>query len=166
MKLLEIGRIVKCHGLQGAVKVLSFLEGKRTLEVIREVYIGKDAGSAVPYRIKTIDPLKRSFLLAVEGIARIEQADPLLGCSVWIPADRLEKLPEGEYYWWQLIGLEVRSEDGRFLGFIEEILPTGSNDVYVCRGGEREILLPAIADVIREIDTERGFMSVRILEGL
>ncbi len=166
MKLLEIGRIVKCHGLQGAVKVLSFLEGERTLETIREVYIGQDAVSAVPYRIKTIDPLKRAFLLAVEGVSRIDQADSLLGCSVWIPADSLEKLPEGEYYWWQLIGLEVRSEEGRFLGFIEEILPTGSNDVYVCRGGEREILLPAIADVIREIDTERGFMSVRILEGL
>jgi 16S rRNA processing protein RimM len=64
------------------------------------------------------------------------------------------------------MGLQVRTEEGRLLGVIEEILPTGSNDVYVCRGGEREILLPAIADVIREIDTKKGFVTVRLLEGL
>ncbi|NPU84885.1 MAG: 16S rRNA processing protein RimM [Syntrophaceae bacterium] len=166
MRLLEIGRIVKYHGLKGALKVLSFLEGNRTLKTIHEVYIGKEATRAVPFRIKSVEPLKRAFALTLEGIERNEQAESLLGCSVWIPADRLEKLPDGEYYWWQIIGLEVRSEEGCRLGFIEEILPTGSNDVYVCRGGEREILLPAIADVIREIDTEKGFVTVRILEGL
>ncbi|PKN32739.1 MAG: 16S rRNA processing protein RimM [Deltaproteobacteria bacterium HGW-Deltaproteobacteria-19] len=166
MRLLEIGRIVKPHGLKGSMKVLSFLDGDRTLKIIHEVYIGKEAARAVPFRVKAAEPLNRAFSLTLEGIEGAEQAAPLLGFSVWIPADRLEKLPDGEYYWWQIIGLEVRSEEGQSLGFIEEILPTGSNDVYVCRGGEREILLPAIADVIREIDTEKGFVTVRILEGL
>ncbi|MGV8078852.1 MAG: ribosome maturation factor RimM [Syntrophales bacterium] len=166
MRLLEIGRIVKFHGLKGSLKAVSFLEGDRTLKNIHEVFIGNETSSAIPYRVRAIEPLKRAFSLALEGIERIEQAEPFLGCRVWIPIDCLEKLPDGEYYWWQIIGLEVLSEEGLSLGFIEEILPTGSNDVYVCRGGEREILLPAIADVIREIDPEKGFVTVRILEGL
>lgn len=166
MKLLEIGRIVKCHGFKGSLKAVSFLEGDETLKSIHEVHVGRDEAHAVPHRLRAIEPLKRAFILKLEGVEQVEQAESFLGCSVWIPADRLEALPDGEYYWWQLMGLQVRTEEGRLLGVIEEILPTGSNDVYVCRGGEREILLPAIADVIREIDTEKGFVTVRLLEGL
>jgi 16S rRNA processing protein RimM len=65
-----------------------------------------------------------------------------------------------------MIGLKVVTEEGRFLGVIETIFPTGSNDVYVCSGGEREVLLPGIADVIRKIDIDRRMMVVRLLEGL
>jgi 16S rRNA processing protein RimM len=166
MRLLEIGRIVKCHGLKGALKAVSFLEGDGTLKRIDRVHVGREADRAVPFGVRSIEPLKRAFILKLEGVDRIEEAQPLLGQGVWITTDRLEALPEGEYYWWQLIGLEVRSEDGLLLGCIAEILSTGSNDVYVCRGGERELLLPAIAEVIREIDTEKGIVTVRILEGL
>ena len=83
-----------------------------------------------------------------------------------IPADKLGDLPEGEYYWRDMIGLKVVTEEGRILGVIEAIFPTGSNDVYVCSGGEREVLLPGIADVIRKIDINRGMMVVRLLQGL
>jgi 16S rRNA processing protein RimM len=65
-----------------------------------------------------------------------------------------------------MIGLKVVTEDGRILGVIDAIFPTGSNDVYVCSGGDREILLPGTADVIRKIDIGRGMMVVRLLEGL
>lgn len=65
-----------------------------------------------------------------------------------------------------LMGLHVVTEEGRFLGRIESIFPTGSNDVYVCAGGEREILLPAISDVILKIDLEKKEMVVRLLPGL
>jgi 16S rRNA processing protein RimM len=77
-----------------------------------------------------------------------------------------EKLPEGEYYWRDIIGLDVYDEDDKYIGKIESVFPTGSNDVYVCKGEEREILLPAIADVIRKIDVNHRVMIVRLLEGL
>jgi 16S rRNA processing protein RimM len=77
-----------------------------------------------------------------------------------------KELPEGEYYWRDIIGLNVYTEEGKLLGQIESVFPTGSNDVYVCKGEEREILLPAIADVIRKIDVTRRVMIVRLLEGL
>ena len=86
--------------------------------------------------------------------------------SVWIPSEKMQKLPEGEYYWREIIGLQVVTEEGKILGRIESVFPTGSNDVYICRGGEREILLPAIVDVIRKIDTEHRVMVVRLLKGL
>jgi 16S rRNA processing protein RimM len=79
----------------------------------------------------------------------------------------MPELSDGEYYWNEVIGLQVVTEDDRVLGRIETVFPTGSNDVYVCRSPEgREILLPAIVDVVRAIDRERGVMVVRLLKGL
>ncbi|HOO41898.1 MAG TPA: ribosome maturation factor RimM, partial [Syntrophales bacterium] len=69
-------------------------------------------------------------------------------------------------YWRDIIGLDVVTETGQPLGKVQEIFPTGSNDVYVCRNGDKEILLPAIADVIRKVDLREKRMVVRLLEGL
>ena len=78
----------------------------------------------------------------------------------------MEKLPDGEYYWQDLLGITAVTEDGQILGRIRGIIPTGSNDVYVCREGSREILLPAITEVIRKVDVEGRIMVVRLLDGL
>ena len=78
----------------------------------------------------------------------------------------LGDLQEGEYYWQDIIGLDVYGEDDCHLGWVETIFPTGSNDVYVCRGGGKEILIPAIADVIIRINLEERKMIIRLLEGL
>ena len=100
------------------------------------------------------------------GIDDRDAAAGICGSSVWMPVERMQKLPEGEYYWNEIVGLQVVTEEGRDLGRIEAIFPTGSNDVYVCREGKREILLPAIEEVVRRIDRDRGVMVVRLLKGL
>jgi len=163
--LLEIGKIVKIHGLKGAVKVASYLEDNQTVKKLKEILIGLDHGPE-PFRIKTIRLEKRGFLVEMEGVETAEAAQKLIGCEISIPSDQLEALPDDEFYWKDLIGLEVFTEEGVFLGKIETVFSTGSNDVYVCQGNEREILLPAIADVIREINLIKGKMIVRLLEGL
>ena len=109
---------------------------------------------------------KDFFILQLGGIEDKDAAARLRGSSVWMPSEKMQKLPEGEYYWREIIGLQVLTEEDQILGRIEAVFPTGGNDVYVCRGGGREILLPAIGDVVRKIDTDRGVMVVRLLKGL
>ena len=106
------------------------------------------------------------LFVELEDISSVESAQALVGCKVFLPEDIMEELPEGEYYWRDIIGLDVYTEEGKCIGKIESVFSTGSNDVYVCNGKEREILLPAIAEVIREIDVNRRVMTVRLLEGL
>ena len=165
MDLLEAGRIVKSCGLKGQMKVLSYLESNNILQSIGEVFIRQEM-RVTPFRIEGIRIRRDFFILDVEGINCLEDAKALVGCEVMIPADCLQKLPEGEYYWRDIIGLDVLTEEGQFMGRVETIFPTGSNDVYVCTGGEREILLPAISDVVRQIDMEQRRMVVRLLDGL
>ena len=166
MDFLEIGKIVKPHGLKGSVKVLSYLGSGDLLESLDRLSIRQRNGETVSYSLKSLKVKGRCFYLEMEGIETIEQADTLIGCPVLIPADKLKALPEGEYYWQELIGLEVITEEGCPVGKVERIFPAGDGDVYVCTGGEREILLPAIEEVVRKIDPAKGVIVVRLLDGI
>ncbi|HLA26993.1 MAG TPA: ribosome maturation factor RimM [Syntrophales bacterium] len=166
MDFLEIGKIVKPHGLKGSVKVLSYLESGDLLESLDRFSIRQRNDETVSYSLKSLRVKGRYIYLEMEGIETVEQAYALNGCPVLIPTDKLKALPEGEYYWQELIGLEVITEEGRPVGKLERIFSAGDSDVYVCTGGEREILLPAIEEVVRKIDPEKGVMVVRLLEGI
>jgi 16S rRNA processing protein RimM len=166
MGLIEIGRIVRSHGLNGQVKVLSYLETPEVLRGVSELLVGRTEAEALRLPLTALQTGKDSLVLRFEGIADRDAAERLRGQSLWMPAELRHALPEGEYYWSEIIGLQVLTEEGRELGRIESVFPTGSNDVYVCRKGGREILLPAIDDVVRRIDQDQGVMVVRLLEGL
>lgn len=164
--LIEIGRIVRSHGLTGRMKVQSHLESPGVLHDLSMLYVGRDVSEAVPYPTIAAEAGKDCFILKLDGIGNRDEALNLVGCRVWIPCEKMQKLPEGEYYWFEIVGLRVITEDNRSLGRIEAVFPTGGNDVYVCRGDEGEILIPAIEEVVKQIDTERGVMVVRLLKGL
>jgi len=166
MDLLEIGKIVKPVGFKGRMKVVSYMESPHVLESLQSVLVQRRDRDPDVYRIRGIKVAKKSFFLELDGIENSDSAESLVGCHVLISSDKLETLPEGEYYWRDIIGLEVLTEDGKMLGKIERIIATGSNDVYVCTGGEREILIPAFEDIIKEIDLSKGIMIVELLEGL
>ena len=163
---IEIGEIVKPQGVRGCMKALSYLESVGVLEGLDALLVRKAGEAAASYRPRKIEARKNFLFLELEGMDEMDAARKLVGGRILVPSNRLKKLPEGEYYWRDLIGLKVVTDAGEALGTVESIFPTGSNDVYVCRGGSREILLPAIGDVIREIDLEKGVMVVRLLEGL
>jgi len=165
MDLFVIGEIVKTRGLHGCLKVLCYVETKNTFAKLNFVYIEKSSGQKDRFGLKKIDVSGKILFVELEDISNVESAQALVGCKVFLPEDILEELPEGEYYWRDIIGLDVYTEEGKCIGKIESVFPTGSNDVYVCKG-EREILLPAIAEVIRKIDVNRRVMTVRLLEGL
>ena len=90
----------------------------------------------------------------------------LAGMTVYASREEFPDLPEDEYYWFQIIGLEVYNEDGRYYGRIEEIIRTGSNDVYVVRDDKKELLLPMIDTVVKTVDLEAGKLIFHPVEGL
>ena len=83
-----------------------------------------------------------------------------------MPRDQIDPLPDGSYYYFQILGLRVRTEGGEELGRVHEILATGGNDVYVVRGPAGERLVPALGDVVLDVDLDRGLMTVSLPEGL
>jgi 16S rRNA processing protein RimM len=166
MEFLEIGRIIRPQGLKGRVKVLSYLDAPDGLAGVSEVSVGRRVEEAVSFPLEAMQPGHGAFIMKLKGIEDRDAAARFAGSFVWIPSDKMKPLPEGEYYWREIIGLAVVTEEGQSLGSITAVFPTGSNDVYVCQGAAGEILLPAIAEVIRNIDRDRGLLVVRLLKGL
>jgi 16S rRNA processing protein RimM len=173
LKLIEIGKIVRSQGLAGQVKVLSYLQSPLEWKAIPGLFVGSGISDAVFYPVLDVRNGKGFFILKLEGLKDRDDADDLKGRFVWIQADSLKKpgeteldLHQDEYYWHDIIGLKVITEDGETLGYIEAVFPTGGNDVYVCKKDNREILLPAIEQVVKKIDTAGGVMVVRLMEGL
>lgn len=165
MDLFVVGEIVKTRGLRGCLKVLAQVETQNIIAGLESVYLEDILGRRKRHGLRKFDVSGKFLFIELEDITDIDTAKVLVGCKVLVPEEMLIDLPKGEYYWRDIIGLTVDSEDGKHLGRIESIIPTGGNDVYVCKG-EREILLPAIADVILNIDIKKRIMTVRLLKGL
>ncbi|GAB4422843.1 MAG: ribosome maturation factor RimM [Anaerolineae bacterium] len=133
------------------------------------VFIG-DEYQAEPYRLVGHRWHKQHVLLSLEGVTDRLLAETLAGQLVQIPIEAAMDLPDGEYYLYQLMGLQVVTAAGDPLGQIVDIIETGANDVYVVRSAEGdspgEILLPAIPDVVKAVDLERQQMTVELIDGL
>lgn len=166
MDLFEVGEIVKTRGLHGCLKVLSYLETKSNFSKPDFLYIEITPGQKKRFCLEKIEISGRSFFIELNEIKDVESAKDLVGYKVYLPKGILAKLPDGEYYFRDIIGIDVYSEEGNYIGKIESVFPTGSNDVYVCRGEGKEILLPAISHVIKKIDINQRIMTVKIPDGL
>lgn len=105
-------------------------------------------------------------LLTFRGLNTQSEAQRLTGHWTTVPETDAPQLPDGEYFHYQLLGLRVFTEEGEELGALSEILETGSNDVYVVSGGTKEILVPALRDVVREVRLAENRMVVQLPEGL
>lgn len=163
-RFLAIGRIVKPHGVRGEIVVHIITDFPERFEALREVYIGE----GVPRRVQVERARfhRGRVVLKLRGYEDRTAAEKLRGEFLMIPAEEAMPLGPDEYYEHQIIGLQVWTTGGAYLGEVTEILRTGANDVYVVRSAEREILLPAIGEVIREVDLEGERMLVELIEGL
>jgi 16S rRNA processing protein RimM len=159
---LLIGKVAKPHGLCGQVKVQSYASSHESFLAGRKVYLsqGEEMRELVLSEVK-VRP--RSLFLSFQGVDDRQQAEGLSGASLYIGKKDLKTLPEGEYYWYQLIGSRVYNDQGRFLGIMEGIFPTAAHDIWVIRDGKKELLLPAVGDFVASVNIPQGEIRVRDL---
>ena len=127
-------------------------------------------GSEKTYKIKWVKPHSRVILLSLQGIESRNSAETLIGSELFIKRANLPELEDGSYYWFDIIGLSVFTTDDQYIGLVESIIPTGSNDVFVVRDPNKkkdnETLIPALESVVLEIDFKQKIMRVELPEGL
>jgi len=176
--ILVVGKIRRPHGVTGEVLVEIYTDFPERLAPKTRVFVG---AAHQPLTIRTCRPHKDGLLLTFEDIITPEQVGLLRNQLLYITAAERPPLPEGEYYHHQIVGLNVVDENGQELGKVIEILETGANDVYVVMrdpqypkngytsagaGSGTELLLPAIPDVVLDVDLPRKTMRVHLLPGL
>ena len=166
-EMFTVGKIVNTHGVKGEVKVMPSTEDPRRFEKLKAIYVVQKKGMTT-YEIQGVRYHKGFVLLKFKGVEDMNAAELLKGSLLKI--ERKDSLPlkKDEYYISDLFGLQVYTEEERYLGELVDIIETGSNDVYVIKKEDREkdLLLPAIKQVIKVVDIEGKRMSVHLLEGL
>ena len=160
---IAVGRIVAPHGVRGEMRVEVTTDFPERFEPGAEIWV---EGVSQSCQVVSARPHKRFLLVRLDRFSTRSEVEPLRNRYLVIPRERAAALPEDEYYSDELVGLRVVTEEGRELGIIEEVLWTGANEVYVVQGDYGEILLPAIADVVQEVDLERERMVVALMPGL
>jgi len=164
--LLLVGKVIRPHGLGGLLRIWSYAESERTFLNSGKVFLGLASGEPREYRVLSVVPHKNAFLMRLEGLSTLDEAETYRNAAILVEKTGLDRQEEGEYFWHELIGLEVFVNTGEFIGTVKRIVTTGSNDIYVVQRGEKEVLIPAIHDVVQEIDLAGKRMIISEMEGL
>jgi len=161
LEFMTIGKILAPWGVEGKLKTEVATDFPERFAPSSKVYINQQ-----PMTIDSTEWHKGKAIIKFSTIDSIKDAEKLQGQAIEIHQSQLHSLPEGQYYHFQLIGLEVRTTQGELLGNITEILSAPSNDNYIVSGTEGEILIPAIEDVVKSIDLSKGCLVIEPIEGL
>ena len=161
---LAVGFLRRPHGVRGEMLMDVHTDFPERLKSGVTIYVGPEYQTM---EIASCRSHAAGMLVRMRGIETPEQAGRFRNHWVYVPAGDRPALSEGEYYHHQLIGLEVRTDQGQELGALAGIIETGANDVYIVRDGAgREVLLPAIPEVVLEVDLHNHLMRVHLLDGL
>ena len=160
---LEVGKITNTHGVMGEVKVQPWRDSPEFLCRFNTLYVDE---AHIPYKVERARPNKNMVILKLEGITDMNGALAMRNAILYI--DRKDaKLPEGSFFLADIEGLEARdAQTGAVLGKIAEVLTLPASNVYVIRGGEREIMIPAVPAFVAETNVEEGFIRINMIEGI
>ncbi|MDR3091654.1 MAG: ribosome maturation factor RimM [Clostridiales bacterium] len=158
----KLGAVIGAHGLSGALRVYPSTSDPARFKLLKTAVLRDSAGRLSVYGVKGAALNKGIVLLTLDGVSDIEAARALKNYDIVVPRAEALPLEADEYYAADLYGMRVVTEDGEFLGVLDEIIETGANDVYSAGG----LLIPAIKQCVLRIDVAGRVMTVRLLEGL
>ena len=169
MKFYNVGKIVNTHGIRGEVRVIPTTDfvDERFAKDAKLYLAGKQGEEPLELTVESARPHKGSLLVKFAGYDNINDVEVFRNRELKVSEEDQQPLEDGSYYYHQIIGLTVKTVDGRELGTIKEILSPGANDVWVVQRPQKsDLLLPKIDDVIKNVDLEQGIVEVELMAGL
>jgi len=163
--MVALGTIVNTHGIRGEMRLLPHNPSTTALHSGAEVILTRGAERREA-EVVVVRRHKRFLLLTLRGVSSVEDAEALVGFDLQVSVDALPALSRGEIYHFQLIGLTVMTEAGEYIGTVRDMMTTSANDICIVSNGDREVLIPFIAEVVRDIDTAGGRLVIEPLPGL
>jgi len=162
---VHVARVSAAHGVKGEVKAFCYSDLPGRMQLLDEVCLRPK--QAEPFLTRVLRarqiPHKTIYIVRLQGITDRNQAEAIVGAEITVRASETPQLPDGTYYIDDIIGLQAVTDEGEALGLIVDVLKTGANDVYVL---DSDLLVPAIADVVINIDLAEGVVVIKPLPGM
>jgi 16S rRNA processing protein RimM len=165
-ELLPIGKVIHTHGIHGELRLIYYNEDKTGFLPYTQVLLRDLLGHLEPFEVTEARIHGRFVVARFKGLDSLERAKQWVGASVFVERSSLPELEKGEYYWADIIGMEVTTVRGDRVGKISRIIRTGGTDVFVIETDQGEVLVPATEDVVKEIATTSRRMVIDLFEGL
>lgn len=163
--LILIGKVLRPHGLKGDLWIRYYNPDPLFLFNYKSILL-KDARRGIirDFKIKWILIKEKGIILSLNGVSDRKAAERWAGSDIYVKVEDLPRLGPGEYYYKDVIGMDVFDASGELLGKVVNIISTASNDVYVIEGPKGELMLPAVEGVIQEVSIEKNKMIVKVPE--
>lgn len=164
--LLLVGKVIRPHGLEGRLRIISYARSAESFPQPGMVFLKLNSGGTREHTALSVSPHKNILLMTLEGVDSLERAEEYRGAEIFVKKSASDPGEEEEFFWHELIGLRVFLNTGQYVGTLRHILATGGNDIYVVQEGEKEVLIPAIHEVVEKVDLNTGKMIISDMEGL
>jgi 16S rRNA processing protein RimM len=164
--MIAVGRITRSVGLKGELNLSMVTKNARRFEGLKHVWIGSDEQHATQHEVRAVRSTRTAVVMRVQGIESKPAADERRGQLVFVAEEEAVVPPKGTYFVHEIVGMDVETESGEIVGTIREVMEMPANDVWVVDAKGKEILLPAIKEVIRSVDVQRRRVIIRPMEGL
>ncbi|TMQ73042.1 MAG: 16S rRNA processing protein RimM [Candidatus Eisenbacteria bacterium] len=162
---VRIGQLGRAHGVHGEIALDGVSLTPEELEQLRSFTWRKSGVAERALVLEAVRPMHGRLLVRFSGFTQRERVAELTLGELWVERSKLPPPGPGEAYTFQLVGLRVVDSAGRELGVLREIMRTGAHPIWVVRG-ERELLVPAAAPIVRNVDLEAGVITVDLPPGL
>lgn len=163
---IEAGPVLRPHGITGEVIVDVKRDLLASLTEGMEVRVTTGKGGEARLEVERAREHTGRLIVKFKGFDTRNDAEELRTDTVWLTREQIGTLEPGRWFIQDIVGIDVLTDEGEHLGKVAEVMSMPANDVYIVRGGDSEILLPATEEVVREVDLERGEMLVHLIEGL
>jgi 16S rRNA processing protein RimM len=165
-QFIAVGSIAKAHGVRGEVVIRLLTDSSARFRGLKRAWLGATDRSAVEVTIEHADIQTRGVRMKLSTINSREEAEQSRGQLLFVEEKNAVRLPKGRHFIHDIIGMEVRDEEGHPLGTVDDVLQYPASDIYVVRGCGREIMIPAVREFVRTIDAASRTMTVRLIDGM
>ncbi len=148
------------------MRIRSYAQSETSFLNAGTVFLKTASGETREHAVLSVSPHQSVFLLTLKGLDSLEEAEKYRGAGIFIRKDSLRRESDEEYFWHEIIGMQVYLTSGEYIGTIKQVIPTGSNDVFVVRKEAAEVLIPGTHEVVQEIDLEGKKMIINAMEGM
>jgi 16S rRNA processing protein RimM len=164
-RFLLLGKVTRPHGRDNLLRIRSFAISETSFLNAGKVFLRPVSGEIHEFKVISVRPHQNIYLMLLEGLCSRDEADKYRDAEIYIDKESLTR-EEEEYFWYELLGLDVYMNTGEYLGSVSQIISAASNDIYVVKEKDKEIFIPATHEVVRKIDLENQKMIISAMEGL
>lgn len=163
---LIVGKTLKPHGVHGALKVEPITENPDRFKTLSVIYIGDDTLPKKCYELEQVEFTPKHLVVYLKDVDTRNKAEEFRGTFLYITKEQAVDLPEGAYFYYELVGMKVQDEDHNFIGTVKDVVDYPAQRLFILDVDDNDVLIPDVDEIVKDIDSQKQTITIHLIEGL